>query len=131
MSIGWLFPLFLTSPVSTQGDLERLMIAIRQVETGGHPDPTNALGDDGRSLGPYQITWAYWHDSGVPGRYEQVRYDAYARRVMVAYWKRYCPTALEQRDFETLARIHNGGAKGRRTHKTLKYWRKVQEALAP
>ena len=88
------------------------MNAIREVETGTHPDPTNALGDSGHSLGPYQITWKYWKDSGVPGKYDQVRNRAYAERVILAYWQRFCPDALAKGDWRTLAKVHNGGPNG-------------------
>jgi hypothetical protein len=100
--------------------------AVRQVESGGNP---NAVGDGGASLGPYQIQRAYWRDSGVPGRYEQVRDRAYAERVMLGYFKRYCPDALKRGDWQTLARTHNGGLAGPRKAATLKYWAKVRRAM--
>lgn len=102
--------------------------AIRQVESGGN---VNAVGDGGRSIGPYQIQRAYWLDSRVPGHYEQVRDTAYAERVVIAYWRRYEPDALRRGDAETLARLHNGGP-GWRKHRaaTDGYWRKVRKQLA-
>lgn len=106
-----------------------LLDAIRQVETGGRSDPAQARGDDGRSLGPYQIQRPYWRDSGVPGNYEQVRDTAYAERVVVAYWKRYCPRALAAGDWETLARVHNGGPLGKSKASTKVYWLRVRRAL--
>lgn len=109
--------------------IDRLLDAIREVETGAHPDPANARGDGGRSLGPYQITWAYWKDSGVAGRYERVRNRTYAKRVMIAYWQRYCPQALAKGDCQTLARVHNGGPNGLRMAKTAGYWLKVRRTL--
>jgi hypothetical protein len=112
-----------------RSDLRSLLDAIRQVETGNHPDPANARGDEGRSLGPYQITWKYWKDSGVPGRYDQVRNQAYAERVMVAYWQRHCPEALAHGDWRTLAKVHNGGPNGPQVFKTIGYWLKVRRAL--
>lgn len=36
-------------------DLDRLVQAICQVETGGEADPANAVGDNGKAIGPYQI----------------------------------------------------------------------------
>lgn len=110
--------------------LERLFEAIRQVETGGIAwDGRDALGDQGRSLGPYQIGRAYWRDSRVAGEYRDVRNAAYARRVMLAYWRRYCPEALARRDLRTLARIHNGGPYGCHKPATLEYWRRVSRHL--
>lgn len=101
------------------------MSAIRHVESRGRHD---AVGDGGRAIGPYQIHYVYWKDSGVPGRYEQCRDRAYAERVMKAYWNRYCPKALEARDWQTLARVHNGGPNGHRQEATRDYWLKVRGA---
>lgn len=120
----------LASPAMANNDLRSLLDAIRQVETGGHANPRNAKGDGGRSLGPYQISKAYWKDSGVSGRYQIVRSQSYAERVMIGYWKRYCPRALAKRDCQTLARIHNGGPKGMSHRRTLPYWRRVQAKLS-
>ena len=114
--------------VTRGADLRPLFDAIRQVETGNMRNPAAAVGDQGRSIGPYQIQRAYWKDSGVPGRYEQVRERAYAERVMVGYWKRYQPDALKRGDFETLARAHNGGGHFSR-RLTDGYWRKVRGKL--
>ena len=122
--------MLLASPAMANDDQRSLLDAIRQVETGGHANPKNAKGDGGRSLGPYQISKAYWKDSGVPGRYQMVRSTFYAERVMIGYWKRYCPRALAKRDWQTLARIHNGGPKGTSNRRTLPYWRRVQAKLS-
>lgn len=103
--------------------------AIRIVETGGHARPADAVGDGGRSIGPYQIGRAYWRNAGVAGRYDQVRDAAYAERVIVAYWRRYCPRALASGDAQTLARVHNGGPAGARYAATLGYWAKVRKEL--
>ncbi len=99
-----------------------LFEAIRLVETGGHEDPTNALGDDGKSLGPYQISKAYWLDAiqhcpEIGGRYEDVKIGRYAERIMMAYWDRYAPDET----WETLARIHNGGPRGHERSSTDRY----------
>ena len=104
--------------------------AIQRVETGGHTDPANALGDSDRSLGWYQIGRAYWQDSGVPGRYEQVRDRAYAERVMRGYFQRYAPAAVKGKDFEALSRLHNSGPNWqKKKHLTNKYWQKVKAAM--
>lgn len=121
--------LLAAAPTAPKTDVRLLFDAIRQVETGGHSNPANARGDGGRSLGPYQISRAYWKDSGIPGRYQMVRNKAYAERVMKAYWKRYCPSGLSRLDFQTLARVHNGGPKGARRSRTVPYWRRVRGKL--
>ena len=107
-----------------------LFQAMRTVETGGEPNEgRDAIGDQGRSLGPLQIGRAYHADSRVPGRWDDVRDLDYAKRVCLAYWRRYCPAALDRLDFEPLARTHNGGPKGPTRAATLPYWRKIQAVL--
>ncbi len=101
--------------------------ALHQVETSGRHGAI--LGDNGRSLGPLQISRAYHADSRVAGSYEQVTDLAYARRVATAYLKRYAPQAWAQGDVETLARVHNGGPAGARKPATLPYAEKVRRAM--
>lgn len=110
--------------------LRPLFDAMRQVETGSHPNGGfYAVGDEGRSIGPYQIQYRYWRDSGIGGRYEDVRYAAVAERVMIRYWRRYCPRALTSGNWEVLARIHNGGPFGYTSAQTAAYWQKVRREL--
>jgi hypothetical protein len=130
MVMAWIIPLTFAAAVPAGADLRHLLDAIRQVETGGEADPANAVGDGGRSLGPYQITRAYWADSRVPGQYQWVRNKAYAERVMIAYWQRHCPLALARRDWQTLARVHNGGPNGPSEWRTLVYWNRVKQQMA-
>lgn len=117
--------LILTLALAAPGD-RALLQAIRQVETGGQPNGgRDAVGDGGRSIGPYQLQRAYHADSGVPGTYEQCRDREYAERVVRAYWRRYCPRGSD----EVKARTHNGGRLGPKKAATLKYWKKVQRAM--
>lgn len=116
--------LLLAAPV--QAELRSLFDSIREVETGS---TASTIGDGGRSLGPYQIQRSYWKDAGVPGSYQQVRNRRYAERVMLAYWQKYCPKSLARGDYQTLARVHNGGAAGARKRTTVSYWRKVNQEL--
>jgi hypothetical protein len=111
-------------------NLNSLFNAIRVVETGGESDPSTALGDDGLSLGSYQISVAYWTDAleenpEIGGDYKDVCKQEYAQRVMLAYWNRYAP----DRTPETLARIHNGGPNGHRKATTQGYWEKIDRRL--
>lgn len=122
--------LALSPPPDRPPSLEALLDAIQVVETGSEPHGGRvALGDDGRSIGPFQIQRAYWIDSRVPGRFEDCRDARYARKVVVAYWKRWCPTALAELDAECLARVHNGGPRGLRKAATARYWKKVEAEL--
>ena len=110
-------------------NIELLLTAMIVVESGGNP---SVVGDGGRSIGPLQIQKAYWQDARVPGRYEDCKNPTYARKVVKAYWKRYCPKALKQGDLGTLARIHNGGPAGanrkypKKYRMTSTYWKKVR-----
>ena len=122
--------LVLTGDVTQADDLAPFFKALRCVETGEVAQPRDAVGDGGRSIGPYQISRAYWADSGVRGDWTRCKDRAYAEMVMLAFWKRYCPEALRRREFETLARVHNGGPGGLQKAATLPYWKKLQMQLA-
>ena len=111
-------------------DLDRVLDAIRIVETGGEKDPANAVGDNGNSIGPFQISRAYWqdaidHDPSIGGVYTDCKNEAYARQIVRAYMLRYVKVWSD----ENVARTHNGGRLGPKKKSTVKYWRKVQEHL--
>ena len=111
-------------------DPDPILDAIRKVETGGHKDPRNAVGDGGRAIGPYQIHRSYWQDAvefdpSIGGTYQDCKDEEYARRIIIAYWTRYSPSWNP----ETLARVHNGGPRGSSKKATVKYWQKVQQNL--
>ncbi len=110
-------------------DPRPMLDAIRTVETGGHADPANAVGDGGKALGPYQIHYGYWLDATERDPalralgYQSVRDQAIAERVVLAYLTRYAPSW----DLRTCARIHNGGPRGHRKPATLGYAKRVEE----
>lgn len=111
-------------------DLDRVLDAIRIVETGGEKDPANAVGDGGKAIGPFQIHRDYWRDAveydpSIGGTYADCKDEAYARRVVTAYLCRYVKVWND----ETVARTHNGGPAGAKRSSTIKYWRKVQKHL--
>ncbi|MDD4891979.1 MAG: hypothetical protein PHU85_18825 [Phycisphaerae bacterium] len=113
------------SAASAATDDARLLAAIRQVESGGND---RAVGDGGRSRGPYQIGRAYWTDACRHGRvkwsYDKYVWDpARSAQVMRWYWDRY-----HARTDERKARIHNGGPAGCRKPSTIDYWRRVRKA---
>ena len=114
---------------------DELLKAIRIVETGGEPnDGIGAKGDYGKALGPFQIWKVYWHDAiefapEIGGKYEDCSKHEYSRKVIKAYMTRYAKQALADKDWETIARIHNGGPKGHKKEATLGYWRKVKKQL--
>jgi hypothetical protein len=96
-----------SSKFQVQSFNSALLAAIRAEESSGHAHPPD--GDGGRAIGPYQIHEGYWLDSRQPGRYADCRGEPYARRVVLAYFKRYEPEALARGDADILARLHNGG----------------------
>jgi len=116
-----------TSKTST---LDDFYSAIAKVETNG----TLKRGAAGE-IGTYQITEAYWIDSGVEGEFEMCWNDKYSQDVMYQYWRRYCMTKLgilgrvPSKHFEVLARIHNGGPRGMEKESTVEYWEKVKAVL--
>jgi len=105
-----------------------LLHAIRLVESGDRPNPPD--GDGGRAIGPYQIWRVYWRDSGVSGDYQQCRNRAYAERVILAYWRRWCPAALASGDWRTLANtFHLGRTAATRGEVDKAYLAKVKAAM--
>jgi hypothetical protein len=110
-------------------DINILFDAIIMVESSGGK---NVVGDDGKSLGPYQIQYNYWYDavefnSEFDGtKYEDVFDKEYSERIMLSYWKRYSP---KHSTFEILSRIHNGGPSGYKRKSTHIYWKKVNHFI--
>jgi hypothetical protein len=101
-----------------------LFRAIRLVESRGSMIPPD--GDNGRSIGPYQIHRSYWVDARMPdGCHEDCRRADYAERVMTRYWHRYAPDWRP----ETLARLHNGGCNNWRGAAAGRYWQDVQHYM--
>lgn len=107
---------------------DNLLRAINQVEASGR---TNGMivGDGGKAIGPFQIHYVYWLDSGVRGEYQDCHSYHYSVRVVTAYLNRYANNALIRKDYERLARVHNGGPKGYQKEGTKDYWRKVKKQL--
>jgi len=89
------------------------------------------VGDGGKAIGPYQIWYSYWQDAveydpSIGGVYRDCMDKAYSERIVWAYWCRYAPKGATVQD---LARIHNGGSRGYKNPKTLKYWDRIKQAL--
>mgnify|MGYP001256835061 FL=1 len=113
-------------------ETRKFLDAVRRVETGGLPNAgKGAVGDKGASIGPYQIQRAYHADARMKsGKYEDCSAShSYSEQTMLAYFARYAPKALESKDWQTLARVHNGGPKGHTKKTTLGYWAKVQKEM--
>lgn len=81
-------------------------------------------GDNGKAIGPLQIWYVYWKDSGIKfGCYQDCRELWYAKLVVKSYMMRHAKRAVKRGDLKTMARIHNGGPKGHLKRATLKYAR--------
>ncbi|MHC4514258.1 MAG: lysozyme family protein [Planctomycetota bacterium] len=106
----------------------QILHAIHMVESGGRTEKV-PTGDGGKSIGPLQISRAYWKDSGVPGRYEDCVHLGYSKRVVAAFMQRWQPAAWARHDAEVIARLHNGGPRGMRKQATIRYWEKVRKVL--
>ena len=113
------------------------LAAIILVESGGDP---NAVGDGGKSLGLMQISRAYYTDAVVQLRHEglgltmpgyevAVKNHFWCETLFRAYMRRYCPRAYFTNDYETMARVHNGGPRGAKRQATVAYWQKVKAAM--
>ena len=108
-------------------DLNKFLDAVAKVESSGN---AKAINKKESAFGLYQIRPGYFKDSGVKAKHSDVFRPEVARKVVLAYFQKYEPTALKNLDFETLARCHNGGC-GWRKHKsaTNEYWQKVKKNL--
>ncbi len=124
--------LYVAVPSAQAQTWDTFLDAIQKVETGSQKNPNNAVGDNGKALGAYQIWYDYWQDA-VEHRpelkargYAAVKDPMYAREIIKAYMARYAP---KNATWEDMARIHNGGPKGHLKKATVKYWTKVQKHL--
>jgi len=125
----FLIVLFLTAMlfVGKASSFEQFAQAINIVETGGRSG--YILGDRGAAVGPFQIHHVYWADSRVGGEYKQCIDYKFSCEVMRGYLIRYARKAYENHDWETCARIHNGGPVGASKKSTIPYWNKVKRIL--
>lgn len=122
-----LFYVFLFCLNAYGANLDSFLNALAKVESSGNP---HAVNKKETALGVYQIRPAYFKDSGIKAKHSDVFKPEIAKKVVLAYFKKYEPTALKNLDFETLARCHNGGPSwANRKSKTDDYWKKIQKNL--
>lgn len=108
-------------------NMDSFLNALAKVESSNNP---KAINKKENALGIYQIRPAYFKDANVKGNHSQVFDPVFARRVCEAYFKKYEKKALDNGDFETLARCHNGGCGWRKNKSaTDKYWQKIKKTL--
>jgi|SRR5210317_1657272 len=114
-------------------DINKFLHALNMVEASGKSG--NIIGDSGKALGGYQIWKSYYQDAVEKSKgklnkpYSAVADIKYAKEVVLWYFYRYAPKALENGDFEKLSKIHNGGPNGHNNPNTEKYWLKVKKYL--
>jgi len=108
-------------------NMDDFLNALAKVESSNNP---KAINKKENALGIYQIRPAYFKDANVKGNHSQVFDPVFARQVCEAYFKKYEKKALDNGDFETLARCHNGGCGWRKNKSaTDKYWQKIKKNL--
>lgn len=112
--------------LQTMTTLSNLITALIIVESSGNDQ---AIGDNGRAIGPLQIHRGVVQDvnriTGSNYRWESMTNRAQARAVCEAYLTHYGRGATT----EQLARRWNGGPTGDRKSATEAYWAKVKKQL--
>jgi len=116
-----------------RSDMDRLLDAIAQVESGNRAD---AIGDNGRAVGAYQM-WKICVDDvnrivsshhTVPDRHM----FTYSDRINPTLSRSMCRiyiTHYGRGDLERMARCFNGGPRGHLKAATLPYWKKVKAEM--
>jgi hypothetical protein len=129
---------------------EDLLDAIEWVESKGDP---NAIGDNGKAVGAYQIHKIYvddvnrigelsaisrkgaswFHEQGLYHMFKyEHRFSKQLSRIMTEIYTTYYAfgfTGTPTEYLETCARIHKGGPKGHLKESTLPYWEKVKARM--
>ena len=110
-------------------DWKTFLWALRWKESRNKPEGQIPRGDGGNARGPLQIHEGYHHDAiGDKWAYEEVEKWDRAVECFFRYMGRYCKGAMIRKDFETLARVHNGGPaqlNPAKHYKTNGYWTEV------
>ena len=103
----------------------RFFKALNTLETQGRTGAI--LGDHGRALGPLQIHYSYFLDSGVKGNYLNCSDLEFSKKVVSAYLSQYGKQYIARRDLVSLARLHNEGI--RVTNSSAVYGLKFKKIL--
>jgi len=109
-----------------------ILFILMTVESGGD---INAVGDDGKALGLYQLHAAYVQDAaeqyGSSWPHNSAFDPTSAGIIVKSYMARY---ATEERlgrpvTVEDICRIHNGGPNGYKKSSTDAYWAKCKKVI--
>ena len=131
--VALLAPMLIAEAQYDVSKQDQFFDAIWAVESSRRENPPD--GDGGKAIGPYQIHESYFKDAKesnpteIDFEYQDCRDKDCAEAVIRVYMLRYARKAWENHDFQTLARIHNGGPKGHTKKSTLPYWYKVRKVL--
>lgn len=117
---------------------EQFCAALAAVESSNN---ARAFNEKENAIGIYQIRPDYFRDakdfdkSLAKYRHDDCYNRTVAKMVITAYFKRYTPKAFKDKDFEVLAKLHNGGCRwmnkdAKTQEKLSNYWLKVQKHLA-
>jgi len=103
-----------------------ILFVLMTVESGGD---INAVGDDGKAFGLYQIHAEYAADAGY--QHDAAFNPIFAQGIVKNYMARY---ATEERigrpvTVEDICRIHNGGPNGYKKSSTDAYWAKCKKVI--
>ena len=118
-------------------NFQRFAAALAKVESYNNP---KAIGDKGRAIGLLQIQSKCFQDACkydkelAKFQYKDCFDSRVAVRVLYSYCSRYEPVALKNGDWETCAKLWNGGCNWRSKPAKVKiklenYWQKVSSNL--
>ena len=121
---------------------QKLLDAIKEVESKGDVDAIGDKGLSNKAYGAYQIRKPYYVDAvefnsslktgkTFPDDVKGAGSEGHSEDIIRSYMKRYATAKRLGRTptNEDIARIHNGGPKGYENPDTEKYWKKVKEAM--
>ena len=114
-------------------NFDQFLNVIAKVESNNNP---KAVGDKGLAIGAYQIHYLYFLDaqrfdkSLKKYKYQNCFDKEVSRKVVIAYLKGYESISISKGDWQTLAKLHNGGPSKNKSPKAKKmvdsYWKKVR-----
>lgn len=122
------------SDIKEDSEWQSFFNAIGQVESNNND---SAIGDNGKSVGRYQIKVVYIMDAWNVDRTEAEKIHkklasdpALGRETIYRYMSRYAPDSVRQKEWAKLAAIHNRGPSARKlSNEECKKYEYVQKVL--
>ncbi len=126
-------------PTADEQSRDAVLDAIKWVESRGD---SKAVGDNGKAVGAYQITKIYvddvnridwWNNYTYQDRYDEVK-SREMTKTYICWYLRFTHRIIRDsgwwdKQFEYMARIHNGGPQGWKKDSTKPYWEKVKARM--